>query len=296
MSETEREVDQISGVETTGHEWDGIKELDNPMPRWWLWTFYACCVWGLLYTIAYPAWPLISASTSGLTGWSARADLDADIARAEAANADRIAAIEAASVAEILADASLRTYANAAGAAHFKVNCVQCHGAGAAGGIGYPNLNDDAWIWGGSPEAIYTTLRHGIRWEQDWDTRLGEMPRFGVDGVLSRAEISDVAWYVVSLSKPADDAPAAARGAALYSENCAACHGALGEGIQDLGGPRLSDAIWLYGGSHEEIVAQIWEPRLGVMPGWLERLGDRGVKEVSVYVHGLGGGEPSAAE
>ncbi|MEM9814085.1 MAG: cytochrome-c oxidase, cbb3-type subunit III, partial [Pseudomonadota bacterium] len=170
--QSEREIDQISGVQTTGHEWDGIKELDNPMPRWWLWTFYATCIWGLLYTIAYPAWPLVNSATTGLLGWSSRADLETSVAAADAANADRIAAIDAASVAEIVADPSLRTFAAAAGAAHYRVNCSQCHGAGAAGGFGYPNLNDDAWIWGGSPEAIYLTLLHGIRWDQDWDTRL----------------------------------------------------------------------------------------------------------------------------
>ncbi|MEM9813481.1 MAG: c-type cytochrome, partial [Pseudomonadota bacterium] len=167
------------------------------------------------------------------------------------------------------------------------------HGAGAAGGFGYPNLNDDAWIWGGSPEAIYLTLLHGIRWDQDWDTRLAEMPRFGVDQILSREEVSDVAWHVMSLSGEVEETEAALRGGEIYLEQCASCHGDAGEGIRDLGAPTLSDAIWLYGDSHEEITAQIWDPRLGVMPGWLARLGDRGVKEVSVYVHGLGGGEPS---
>jgi cytochrome c oxidase cbb3-type subunit 3 len=151
---SDRQIDEVSGVGTTGHEWDGIKELDNPMPRWWLWTFYATIAWALAYTVAYPAWPLISSATTGLLGYSSRADVKDELAAAEAAKGDYVAAVADKSVEEILADDELRQFATAAGAAAFKVNCVQCHGSGATGGAGYPNLNDDDWLWGGTPEAI----------------------------------------------------------------------------------------------------------------------------------------------
>ncbi len=285
----EKEIDELAGVETTGHEWDGIKELNNPLPRWWLWTFYATIVFAIGYTIAYPAWPGITGATQGVLGWSSRANLADAMAAAEEQGADRVAAIRDTDVAAIIADDDLRQFATSGGAAAYKVNCVQCHGAGAAGSPGFPNLNDDDWIWGGAPEAILATIRHGVRHDADFDTRFSEMPPFA--DVLDRAQISDVAWHVRQISGQQADADAAARGAPLYAENCAACHGDNGEGIRDLGGVALADAIWLYGNEHGEIVAQIREPRHGVMPAWQDRLSDVTLKQLAVYVHGLGGGE-----
>ncbi len=280
-----KEIDEISGVATTGHEWDGIRELDNPMPRWWLWTFYATIVWALVYTIAYPAWPLVSSATSGMLGWSSRADLRTEMASAEAAKGDYVAAIEKASVEEILADDTLRQFAISAGSAAFKVNCVQCHGSGAAGSPGYPNLNDDEWLWGGSPEDIRTTIAHGIRFAGDEDTRISEMPAYG--DILSREEIADVVKHVVALSGGGD---LSGPGAEVFANNCAACHGEAGKGGAEFGAPDLTDAIWLYGSSPAEITAQVRQPRHGVMPAWQARLGETTVKELTVYVHSLGGG------
>ncbi len=280
-----KEIDEISGVATTGHEWDGIRELDNPMPRWWLWTFYATIVWALVYTIAYPAWPLVSSATSGMLGWSSRADLRTELASAEAAKGDYVAAIEKASVEEILADDTLRQFAISAGSAAFKVNCVQCHGSGAAGSPGYPNLNDDEWLWGGSPEDIRTTIAHGIRFAGDEDTRISEMPAYG--DILSREEIADVVKHVVALSGGGD---LSGPGAEVFANNCAACHGEAGKGGAEFGAPDLTDAIWLYGSSPAEITAQVRQPRHGVMPAWQARLGETTVKELTVYVHSLGGG------
>lgn len=283
---SQKEIDEISGVATTGHEWDGIKELDNPMPRWWLWTFYATIFWALVYTIAYPAWPLATSATTGILNWSSRADLQAELVSAEAAKSDYIAAIEKASVEEILADDTLRQFAISAGAAAFKVNCVQCHGSGAAGSPGYPNLNDDEWLWGGSPEDIRATIAHGIRFAGDDETRVSEMPAFA--DILSRDEIDAVVKHVLALSSGGDVADA---GAEIFAQNCAACHGEAGKGNPELGAPDLTDAIWLYGSEPAEIAAQIRRPRHGVMPAWEARLGETAVKELTVYVHSLGGGE-----
>lgn len=283
---SQKEIDEISGVATTGHEWDGIKELDNPMPRWWLWTFYATIFWALVYTIAYPAWPLATSATTGILNWSSRADLQAELVSAEAAKSDYIAAIEKASVEDILADDTLRQFAISAGAAAFKVNCVQCHGSGAAGSPGYPNLNDDEWLWGGSPEDIRATIAHGIRFAGDDETRVSEMPAFA--DILSRNEIDAVVKHVLALSSGGDVADA---GAEIFAQNCAACHGEAGKGNPELGAPDLTDAIWLYGSEPAEIAAQIRRPRHGVMPAWEARLGETAVKELTVYVHSLGGGE-----
>jgi cytochrome c oxidase cbb3-type subunit III len=286
-----KEIDEVSGVETTGHEWDGIKELNNPLPRWWLWTFYACIVWGLAYTVFYPAWPGITGATAGILGWSSRADLATEVAGAKAAQAVYADKLAVTDITEVSADPDLVQFATAGGASAFKVYCVQCHGSGAAGSPGYPNLNDDDWIWGGTVEEIYTTLLHGVRYAADDDTRFGDMPAFGRDEILPRDEISDIAWHVRKISGQEFDEAAAARGETLYADNCAACHGDAGEGMPELGAPNLSDAIWLYGGTHAEIVAQISSPRQGVMPAWGDRLGETTVKQLAVYVHGLGGGQ-----
>ena len=288
---SEKQIDEFSGVSTTGHEWDGIKELDNPMPRWWLIIYYATIVWAGAYVIAYPAWPLISTATTGLLGYSSRSEMKAEFAAANAAKADYIAAIASKSVTEILADDKLRTFAAAAGASAFKVNCVQCHGSGAQGSPGYPNLNDDVWLWGGKPQDIQQTIAHGIRFAEDPNTRVSEMPAFG--DMLKPQEITQVANYVASLSGKAGDTSATdiAAGKELYAQNCSSCHGDEGKGNQEVGAPNLTDAIWFYGSTPAAIAAQIKAPKHGVMPAWGVRLGDTAVKELTVYVHSLGGGE-----
>ncbi len=286
---SEKHIDEISGVETTGHEWDGIKELNNPLPRWWVWTFYATIVWALAYTIFYPAWPMLSSATTGVLGYSSRNDVKAELAAAEAAKGDYTAAIGSKTVDEILADEKLRTFAAAAGAAAFKVNCVQCHGSGAAGSVGYPNLNDDDWLWGGKADDIFTTITHGIRFADDPDTRVSEMPAFA--DVLSKEQISQVAAYVISLSGTPSNAALVEPGQTVFAENCAACHGDDAKGLRDVGGPNLADSIWLRGNDEAAVVAQVTAPKHGVMPAWSARLGEATVKELTVYVHSLGGGE-----
>ncbi|HTO27558.1 MAG TPA: cytochrome-c oxidase, cbb3-type subunit III [Devosia sp.] len=285
----EKDVDHISGVETTGHEWDGIKELNNPLPRWWLWTFYTCIVWAIGYTVLYPAWPLVSSATSGLLGYSSRAELAQTMTAVADANGAVVSRIAEASVADILADPELARFATASGASSFRVNCTQCHGTGAAGSPGYPNLNDDAWIWGGTVEEIYTTIAHGVRSPTDPDTRYNLMPNFGADGILDSGSVQQVAAYVASLSG-VDGGASTPEGEQLFVDNCAGCHGERGIGMPEIGGPDLTDKIWLYDGSLEAITAQIDRPRHGMMQAWSEKLDDATIKELAIYVHGLGGG------
>jgi cytochrome c oxidase cbb3-type subunit 3 len=286
----DKDVDHLSGVETTGHEWDGIKELNNPLPRWWLWTFYACIVWAIGYTVLYPAWPLVSSATSGLLGYSSRAELAQTMAAVEDANGAIVSRIAQLPVEEILVDPELARFATSAGASSFRVNCSQCHGTGAAGSPGYPNLNDDAWIWGGTAEEIYLTIAHGVRSPTDPDTRYNMMPNFGADEILDAESIDQIAAYVASLSG-VDGGADTPQGRQLFADNCAGCHGEAGAGMRETGGPDLTDKIWLYDGSLEAITAQIERPRHGMMQAWSEKLDDATIKELTIYVHGLGGGQ-----
>ena len=287
MSE-DRKIDEATGEEIKGHSWDGIAELDTPLPRWWLWTFYATIVWGVIYTIAYPAWPMISTATTGVLGYSSRAEVAQSIADNEAANSEIIARVAETDFADIASDATLDSFAKAGGAAVFRTYCSQCHGAGAAGAKGYPNLIDDDWLWGGAPEDIAYTVRHGIRWDEDDESRFSEMPAFGDDEILLRAEIALVADHVLSLSGQAESTP---EGAELYADNCAACHGDAGLGDREQGAPNLADAIWLYGSGRETVIATITHSRYGVMPSWSTRLSESQIRQVAHYVHSLGGGE-----
>lgn len=285
----EKDVDELSGIETTGHEWDGIRELNNPMPRWWLITFYATIVWAIGYTILYPAWPLVSTATTGLLGYSSRAVVADQMADAEAAQAEYVERIAATPLPEIASDPELLQFAMAGGAAAYKVNCVQCHGSGAQGARGYPNLNDDAWIWGGDIDAIYHTIAHGVRYEPDFDTRFSDMPAFS--DILEPSEIRQVAAYVYSLTGTPADPAMVEPGAVLFAENCAVCHGDNAQGDPEFGAPNLADAIWLYGESETEIARQVANPNHGVMPAWVQRLGEPTVKQLAVFVHSLGGGQ-----
>lgn len=280
-------------VETTGHQWDGIEELNNPLPRWWVWVFYATIVWGIGYSVAYPAWPLIKQATPGLLGASTRADVAAEIARVDAANADIKARLIAADLDAIGTDPELATYAQNAGAAIFRTNCTTCHGSGANGfeGKGYPSLVDNDWLWGGTMEDIHLTIAHGIRNTTDPDARYSQMPAFGADELLDGDQIAQVVEHVLALSGQEHDATLAAAGAEVYLDNCAACHMDDGSGDRTQGAPNLADAIWLYGGSREAITYTVVNARFGVMPNWNTRLSEDQIRAVAFYVHGKGGGE-----
>lgn len=276
---------------TTGHSWDGIEELNTPLPRWWLWTFYACIVWGIGYTIAYPAWPMISRATGGVLGYSTRGEVAAEIdavAQSNAAINDRLASVP---LTDIATDAALNQYAVSAGGAVFMTWCAQCHGSGAAGAKGYPNLLDDDWLWGGDMEAIHHTIANGVRNEEGDDPRYSEMPAFGRDELLEKGDIEAVVNYVMSLSGTPMDAGQVAAGAVVFADNCASCHGEDGTGDRDQGAPNLADAIWLYGGDYPTLIETVSNARFGVMPAWGPRLSEAQIRAVSAYVHQLGGGE-----
>jgi len=196
----EKDVDVHTGIETTGHEWDGIKELNNPLPRWWLIIFYGTIVFSIGYMIAYPSIPLISTATKGILNWSSRAAVSNELTAARNAQARLWEELEQTDVSDIAGNEDLLRFSIAGGNAAYKVNCVQCHGSGAQGSPGYPNLNDDDWIWGGDIEQIYLTINHGVRHEDDDDTRYSDMPAYGRDGIFDRQTIIDVAWYVRQLS------------------------------------------------------------------------------------------------
>ncbi|MDF1856690.1 cytochrome-c oxidase, cbb3-type subunit III [Pseudooceanicola sp.] len=276
---------------TTGHEWDGIEELNTPLPRWWLWTLYACIVWAVIYSIAYPAWPMIKSATPGFLGYSTRAEVAADIAAVETSQAGINQQLASAELTEIAADGDLNGYAVSQGGAVFRTWCAQCHGSGAAGAKGYPNLLDDDWLWGGDIEAIHTTVSHGIRNTEDDDARYSEMPAFGRDELLEEEQIDQVVNFVMSLSGTPQDAGKVEAGALVFEENCAACHTEDGTGDREQGAPNLTDAIWLYGGDYATLKETVTNARFGVMPAWAGRLNEAQIRAVAVYVHQLGGGE-----
>jgi cytochrome c oxidase cbb3-type subunit III len=279
------DIDQHSGVETTGHEWDGIKELNLPAPRWWLIVFALCCVWAVGYWVVYPAWPTFSGNTKGTAGWTSHKKLMAEQAEIIDRRGAFAAKIKAHSLEEIQNTPELYAFAVAGGKTMFKENCAACHGTGAAGGRGYPNLNDDDWLWGGDLQSIYHTLKVGIRSTHD-DTRASQMPSFGE--ILKRDEIAAVAEHVSGFSSGTGGSE---QGAAIFKQNCASCHGDTGHGSREFGAPNLADAIWLYGSDKASIVQQITNPRHGVMPTWEARLPDDTLKALAIYVHSLGGGE-----
>ena len=302
------EIDDVSGVETTGHSWDGLKELNNPLPRWWVWVFIVTILWSIWYFVIYPSWPVPGGATEGTSGYTQYKELSesqAEIVKRQSAYLERFSG---ASLQDIMNDPELYTFAIAGGASAFKDNCATCHGTGAQGGLGYPNLNDDDWIWGGKLGEIHQTLEYGIR-ANNLDTRMSQMPAFGKDGLLAREEINAVVDYVLSLSgsEPQEIAHESghenttaqdhlAIGAQIFKQQCASCHGEDGTGLQEFGAPNLTDKIWLYGSDRATIYETVYYARAGMMPAWGERLDDNTLKQLTVYLHQLGGGESEITE
>ncbi|MGH1377936.1 MAG: cytochrome-c oxidase, cbb3-type subunit III [Alphaproteobacteria bacterium] len=283
-------VDEVTGIETTGHEWDGLRELNNPLPRWWLWILYVSIIWSVWYWVVYPAWPTLSGSTEGTGSYTQFNELEAnqnEIVERQRVYLDRF---EDASFKDIMNDEELYAFAMAGGASVFKDNCATCHGTGGAGAPGYPNLNDDDWIWGGQLSDIHQTIKYGIRVKGSFDTRQSQMPAFGKDGLLKRDEIDSVVDYVLSMSGGKTHGHEV-QGKVIFKQQCASCHGEDGKGLKEFGAPNLTDKIWLYGGDRDSIYTTVFNSRAGMMPAWGTRLDENTLKQLTVFLHQLGGGE-----
>lgn len=289
----DKDIDAHSGVETTGHEWDGIKELNNPLPRWWLYVWYATIAFSIVWWVLMPAWPALPGSqgnTQGVWKQSDRAQVAEAVNELKAARIENAQALLDASLEQIEKTPELQQFALAMGESSFGDNCATCHGAGGRGAIGYPILADDIWLWGGSLDEIQETIAHGIRSTHD-DTRYSEMPAFGRDGYISEEEIDDLVHKVLALSGQQANTAAVMRSNENFETQCASCHGVDGKGDRVFGAPDLTDSEWLYGGSPSAIRETIYNARNSVMPHWSERLDEATIKALAVYVHTLGGGE-----
>jgi cytochrome c oxidase cbb3-type subunit 3 len=293
MAEHEHEyIDKATGTATTGHVWDGVRELNTPLPRWWLWIFYATIIWSIGYWIVYPSWPLISSYTEGVFGWKSRVAIREELDALRAQRAVFVSKLANASPKEIAGSPELLALARAQGRVSFADNCAPCHGAGGGGGKGFPNLNDDDWIWGGTLDDIGQTIRFGVRSTHDKTRQGPTMPAFGRDGLLNNEQIDAVADFVRARAGLKVDAKAdLSLGAKVFADSCAVCHGEDGRGKRDVGAANIVDAIWLYGSDRATIVDGIRNGRGAAMPNWAGRLDDVTIKALTVYVHSLGGGE-----
>ena len=287
---TKTEKDLFQGKPTTGHEWDGVREFDLPLPKWWVYVFYATILWAAVYFVLYPSVPWFTGYFKGVLGWNSRVEVTERIDEAKRGQSRYLDRIRAQTSDEIRREPDLLNFALAGGKAAFADNCAPCHGAGGAGRIGFPSLADDLWIWGGKLGDIEQTIRFGIRGGHE-KARTGLMPNFGADGVLKAPQIDDVAEYVLAFTGRGQDKAAAERGAKVFADNCVACHGEKGAGSAELGAPPLNTRIFLYGGGKDAIVRQVTKPQHGVMPAWTGRLDDETIKMLTLYVHSLGGGK-----
>lgn len=276
------------GYGVTGHEWDGIQEFNNPLPRWWVYVFFATVIYGIGYVVYYPSVP----GVDSVSGQGQIEEYKAAIEERDAARAPFDARIEKMPASEIVNDAELMTYSVAAGKALFALNCSQCHGAAGQGAKGYPSFLDDEWIWGGKIDEIVYTITHGIRNEDDPEARAASiMQGFGDDEVLSKKQIRDVVRYIKVMAEGYSENEASDRGKEVFAENCAACHGEDGSGMHSFGAPALNNQIWLYGGKSKELEETITHGRAGVMPAFGLKLSETDIKKLAVYVHSLTGGE-----
>ncbi len=299
-------VDKVTGQTTTGHEWDGIRELNTPLPRWWVYIFYATIVFSVGYWILYPSWPLLRGYAPGILGTTNRIQVVKDLAAIQAQRAEAEAGLKDATVEQIVADKRLLALALARGRAAFLDNCAPCHGSGGQGGKGYRNLTNEDWLWGGTLDDILATVTHGIRADYDKDTRSSAMPAFGKDGILKPQEILDVASYVRTLTpadvckniyvdQPADCGPLKGgdvdAGKKIFADNCVACHGPDGKGMASVGSANLTDGAQLYGEDEKDLIYTITNARNSTMPAWGARLDPTTIKTLTVYVHSLGAGQ-----
>lgn len=289
------ERDPHTGYLTTGHEWNGIKELNSPVPRAVYVFLIATALFSVGYWILMPAWPTGTAYTKGLLGIDQRTSVEADLQDAVSRRKTWSEQIEAKTYTEIQADPALMQVVRQTGQTLYRENCAVCHGADAKGAKGYPSLTTTSWLWGGEPEALAETIRVGIN-SAHKDGRVSQMMAFGKDGILKRSEIEDVVAYVRSLSDQSvrNEAPTARldAGKALYATNCASCHGDNGTGSMDAGAPNLTDRFWIYGGDPQSIYSTVWNGRQGKMPAWEGRLSAIDRKILALYLTSLPRREP----
>ncbi len=275
----------------TGHEWDGIRELTNPPPRWWMIAFHASWIWCIIYFILYPSIPLVHESTKGILGWTMIKEYKEALAENEAIKAPYLKKIAAMSGEEILADEDMKNFAESSAKALFGDNCAACHGAGGQGVPGlFPALADDDWLYGGDIDTIIETITDG---------RQGDMPAH--EGDLTEAQINEMADFVIAAS---EGRATPAQFAKFDEYGCSGCHGedARGGALNDLGtgAANLTDKIWRFGGSREEILRTIRygvnqegvpNTRVAIMPAFGEKLSPEAIKMLAVKVHELGGGQ-----
>ncbi len=289
MAEVER--DPVTGRETTGHEWNGIKELDTPVPRGVLMFLIVTHVWAIVWWFMVPAWPLGVTYTKGLLGINQHTTVEARVVEGQQQRSSWTSRLETEPYDVIHADEALMKTVRETGRQLFGDNCAACHGRNARGAANYPDLTDDDWLWGGHPELIEQTLRVGINTAHP-DSRIGQMPAFGQDELLDRQQVRDVAAYVFSLTNPSYSTPEnvdrISAGREVFVTTCAACHSESAEGNPEVGAPNLTDARWIYGGSMDTIIASVHGGRRGHMPTWEERLTKAEIRTLAVYVHDLG--------
>ncbi|MBF0358182.1 MAG: cytochrome-c oxidase, cbb3-type subunit III [Magnetococcales bacterium] len=298
-------------IETTGHKWDDeegypLTEYNNPLPKWWLYSYYATIIFAVVYWVLYPAWPTPNGFTKGILGWTQYGQLKEEMEEGQKARKVFEEKLSSLTSQEISQDSQLLQFAISGGKTIFGDNCAPCHGNSGIGSKvgGFPTLVDDDWLFGGTLENITTTIKYG---------RKGQMPAHleANGGSFSQAQVSDLTQYALSLSGRASDNAAVTRGDELYhgEASCNSCHGDHGKGSligkadgepidNSIGAPNLSDAIWLYGSDPATVEASIAKGRTGEMPSWAEdsdragrKLNDLAIKQVSIYVHSLGGGQ-----
>jgi cytochrome c oxidase cbb3-type subunit 3 len=290
-----KERDPHTGHMTTGHEWNGIIELNTavPKPAWYF--LIATALFSLVYWVLMPAWPLGKTYTKGLLGADVRKNVETSLQKAALHRARWTERIQKESFAAIEADEDLMKYVRETGRTLFGDNCAVCHGTKATGGPGFPSLVDNAWLWGGTPEAVFETIRVGINSDHP-DSRIAEMLAFGRDGMLERQSILDVVAYVRSLSDQSNasgkDTETIAAGKEVFAENCSSCHGDDAKGNKDMGAPNLTDDLWIYGGDEESVYRTVYGGRQGRMPAWENRLSETDRKILTLYVLDLGRSKP----
>jgi len=286
--------DPHTGHQTTGHEWNGIIELNTPVPRVIYFFLAITVIFAVGYWILMPTWPIGTTYTKGLLGDDVRADVTESVKQAALQRAPWTSQIESKSFAAIAKDPALMNVVRETGRTLFGDNCAACHGREAKGNKGYPNLTTQSWLWGGSPEAIAETIRVGINSTHP-DTRSSQMPAFGRDGMLQRPDIDKVVAFIRSLSHPNDKtiaADQATAGKEVFAANCASCHGEDAKGNQEMGAPDLTDAFWIYGGDVQSITNTVWGGRNGHMPTWEGRLTDLDRKILALYIADLRSEKP----